>query len=290
MQQHLLKAKESVRCGALYVVATPIGNLSDISLRALAVLERADVVCAEDTRVTARLLAAYGIRSSLISVREHNEQEMAQKIIARLQAGEVVAQVSDAGTPAICDPGARLVQAVRTAGLAVYPIPGASAVTAALSAAGLVAEDFYFGGFLPAKKSERQKRLTELYAYACPVVVYETPHRIADTLRDMSTLPERTVTLARELTKTFETMLSGSPQDLLHILDNDTNQSKGEMVLLLHPLEKTAAAGESADVEKMLQVLAAELPTKHAAQLAAQISGLNKKTLYERILTLKNTP
>lgn len=290
MQQHLQKAQDSIRCGALYVVATPIGNLSDISLRALAVLSRAHVICAEDTRMTAKLLAAYGLRVPLISVREHNEQEMAQKIIVRLQAGEIVAQVSDAGTPAVCDPGARLVHAVRQAGLPVYPIPGACAAVAALSVSGLSGEDFYFGGFLPAKKGEREKRLAELYAHACPVVVYETPHRIADTLQAMAALPERTITLARELTKTFETLLTDSPAGLLETLQSDPNQSKGEMVLMIHPATAASCEQSHADVDKVLRVLAAELPTKQAAQLAAQITGGNKKTLYEQVLQLKNTP
>ena len=285
MQQHRQKAKDTLQCGALYVVATPIGNLADISLRALAVLESADVICAEDTRVTAKLLHAYGLHTPLISLREHNECETAQQIIVRLQNKEIVAQVSDAGTPAICDPGARLVQTVKEAGLPVFAVPGASAVLCALAASGITADDFYFGGFLPAKKSEREKRLNELWRINCPVIVYETPHRIMDTLEDIFRLPERKITLARELTKTYESFISGNAQEISGCLKDNPEQIRGEMVLLFHPLIRKNELHN--DLEKIIDILAAELPTKQAANIAAQISGENKKILYEMILRKK---
>ncbi|MBR7059484.1 MAG: 16S rRNA (cytidine(1402)-2'-O)-methyltransferase [Neisseriaceae bacterium] len=283
------KVSTTFNRGALYVLATPIGNLSDISLRALALLENADVICAEDTRVTNKLLSAYGLRKNLISVREHNEREMAEKIIERLRNNEIVVQVSDAGTPAICDPGARIVHAVRQANLPVYPIPGACALITALSGAGIIGDDFYFAGFLPAKSSQRQKTLQNLYRLPCTIITYETPHRIMDTLSEMANCNnQRTITLIRELTKTFETYLSGRPNQLIEQLIADEYQRKGEMVLIIHPDTLLESLPETnIDIDNILDILSEELPTKQAAQLAAQISGLNKKELYERILKLK---
>ena len=290
MQQHRQKAKDTLILGALYVVATPIGNLADISLRALAALEAADVICAEDTRVTAKLLRAYGLHVPLISLREHNEQAMAEKVIERLKAGEIVVQVSDAGTPAVCDPGARLVAAVRAADLPVFSIPGASAVLCALSASGIVSDDFYFGGFLPAKKNEREKRLQELWRMSCPVIVYETPHRILDTIDELCLLPERTITLARELTKTFETFITGSATMLSGCLKDNPDQVRGEMVLIFHADEKSHhQENEVADFERLLHALAEHLPTKQATQIAMQVCDGNKKDLYNRILEIKNS-
>lgn len=294
MLQHFQKAKNTVKHGALYVLATPIGNLADISLRALAVLETADILCAEDTRVTAQLLAAYGIGAKhLVSVREHNEAAMAEKITAWLAEGKSVAQVSDAGTPAVCDPGARLVAAVRAAGFAVIPVPGACAAVAALSAAGLAGEDFYFAGFLPAKKSGRRARLAEICALPCAAVMYETPHRIRETLADFLeiTAPQRPLVLARELTKTFETILSGSLQDIAAQLAEDADQTRGEMVLVLPAQKLQAAGGEnSADTQKLLHALAKHLSTKQAAEIAQEVLGGGKRQWYESILQLKETP
>ena len=203
--KHLQKAVDSIEKQTLYVVATPIGNLADITLRALAVLQKADIICAEDTRVTAQLLSAYGIQGKLVSVREHNEQQMADKIIAHLSDGLSVAQVSDAGTPAVCDPGAKLAARVREAGFKVVPVVGASAVMGALSVAGVTESDFYFNGFLPPKAGERQKLLAKWAESDFPIVMFETPHRIEASLADMAAqFPERRLTLAREITKTFE--------------------------------------------------------------------------------------
>ena len=288
MQKHYQKACDSLAAQTLYVVATPIGNLADITLRALAVLAQVDIVCAEDTRVTAQLLSAYGIQAKLLSVREHNEQHMADKIIAALAEGKSVAQVSDAGTPAVCDPGAKLAARVREAGFKVVPVAGASAVMAALSVAGVSEPDFYFNGFLPPKAGERQKLLAKWLEADYPVVMFETPHRIEAALADMAALfPERKIVLAREISKTFETFLSGSVAEIQTALQVDSNQSRGEMVLILHPaqVEKHSDMPEAA--QQVMKILAADLPTKQAADLAAKITGQSKKALYDLALTWK---
>ncbi|WP_239351205.1 16S rRNA (cytidine(1402)-2'-O)-methyltransferase [Snodgrassella communis] len=288
MQAHYQKAVTSIVPQTLYVVATPIGNLADLSFRALAVLSRADLICAEDTRVTQQLLRAYGLSARLISVREQNEQSMAEKIIAALAAGEVVAQVSDAGTPAVCDPGARLVTRVREAGYQVLPVAGPSAVMTALSVAGVTQSDFYFAGFLPAKSGERQQRLQDWQEVSYPVVMFETPHRITDTLAQMALLfPQRSLMLAREISKTHETYLCGTVAEIQMILDKDANQKRGEMVLVLHPAQLEKNVNLSSDAVRVMQILAQELPTKQAAVLAAQISGENKKALYDWAIVAK---
>lgn len=287
-QKILDKAAGQIAPGTLYVTATPIGNLADISLRALAVLRRADLICAEDTRVSQQLLGAYGIQAKLLSVREHNERQMTERVIAALAEGLVVAQISDAGTPAVCDPGAKLVQGVRAAGFSAVPVTGASAVMAALSVAGVTRPDFYFAGFLPPKSSERQRRLAEWREVPYAVVMFETPHRIEDTLAEMAAaFPERQLVLGREISKTFETFLSGSVADVQAQVTADANQSRGEMVLVLHPpLERTEQA-LTPQAKHIMQLLAAELPPKKAAALAAEISGTHKKDLYDWLLQQK---
>ncbi|WP_455934456.1 16S rRNA (cytidine(1402)-2'-O)-methyltransferase [Neisseria sp.] len=286
--KHLQKAVDSIEKQTLYVVATPIGNLADITLRALAVLQKADIICAEDTRVTAQLLSAYGIQGKLVSVREHNEQQMADKIIAHLSDGLSVAQVSDAGTPAVCDPGAKLAARVREAGFKVVPVVGASAVMGALSVAGVTESDFYFNGFLPPKAGERQKLLAKWAEADFPIVMFETPHRIEASLADMATqFPERRLTLAREITKTFETFLSGTVVEIQAALKNDSNQTRGEMVLVLHPAVKEKHGDLPEAAQNTMKILAAELPTKQAAELAAKITGENKKALYDLALEWK---
>ena len=288
VQTHYQKALGRIVPQTLYVVATPIGNLSDITLHALAVLAKVDLICAEDTRVTQQLLAAYGIQGKLLSVREHNEQHMADKVVAALAAGQSVAQVSDAGTPAVCDPGAKLAARVREAGFKVVPVAGPSAVMAALSVAGVTQPDFYFAGFLPPKSGERQKRLAQWQEADYPVVMFEAPHRIADTLADMAALyPQRTLVLGREISKTFETFLSGSVADIQAALLADANQNRGEMVLVLHAAVRQKDTALSAQAQHLMQILTAELPTKQAAVLAAKISGENKKALYDWALTQK---
>ena len=235
-QKILDKAAAQIEPQTLYVVATPIGNLADITLRALAVLQRADLVCAEDTRVSQQLLSAYGIRAKLVSVREHNERQMTETITAALAAGQVVAQISDAGTPAVCDPGARLAAGVRAAGFKVVPVAGASAVMAALSVAGVTQSDFYFVGFLPPKAGERAQWFERWREVPYAVAMFETPHRIEAALAQMAEiLPNRHLMLAREISKTFETFISGSVADVLAAVRADANQTRGEMVLVLHP-------------------------------------------------------
>ncbi len=286
--KHLQKAVDSIEKQTLYVVATPIGNLADITLRALAVLQKADIICAEDTRVTAQLLSAYGIQGKLVSVREHNEQQMADKIIIHLSDGLSVAQVSDAGTPAVCDPGAKLAARVREAGFKVVPVVGASAVMGALSVAGVTESDFYFNGFLPPKAGERQKLLAKWAEADFPIVMFETPHRIEASLADMAVqFPERRLTLAREITKTFETFLSGTVAEIQAALKNDSNQTRGEMVLVLHPAVKEKHSDLPEAAQNTMKILAAELPTKQAAELAAKITGENKKALYDLALEWK---
>ena len=288
MQKHYQKACDSVQEATLYVVATPIGNLADITLRALAVLSQADMICAEDTRVTAQLLSAYGIQAKLLSVREHNEQQMADKVIAALAEGKTVAQVSDAGTPAVCDPGAKLAARVRAAGLSVVPVVGASAVMGALSVAGVSEPNFYFHGFLPAKAGERQKLLATWAETTYPIVMFETPHRIAATLADMAAVfPQRSLVLAREISKTFETFLSGTVSEVQAIVAQDSNQSRGEMVLILHPASIERPSELPDDAQQVMKILSAELPTKQAAELAAKITGENKKALYDLALIWK---
>ena len=289
IQKQLQKACGSIMPKTLYVVATPIGNLADITLRALAVLQNADLICAEDTRVTARLLSAYGIQGRLVSVREHNERQMADKIIAHLSDGLTVAQVSDAGTPAVCDPGAKLAGRVREAGFRVVPVVGASAVMGALSAAGVTESDFYFNGFLPPKSGERQKLLAKWAQADFPVVMFETPHRIEAALSDMAALfPERRLTLAREITKTFETFLSGTVSEIQTALQADNDQIRGEMVLILHPARREKHDGLPEAAQHIMNILAAELPTKQAAELTAKITGESKKALYDLALARKD--
>lgn len=289
LQPLIERAQERLEPQTLYVVATPIGNLSDITLHALAVLSKADVVCAEDTRVTGQLLAAYGIKAKLISVREQNEQAMAVKVIEALAAGQIVAQVSDAGSPAVCDPGARLVAQVRAAGYKVSPVVGASAVVAALSVAGITAPDFVFAGFIPSKPGERRALLNAWQNIHQTIVSYETPHRIEATLADMQAVfPERVVMLAREITKTFETFLIGTPSELQAALAQDSNQSRGEMVLIVHPLEKVQEDTIAPEAEQLLSLLLDDMPLKKACDIVHRTFSANKKHLYDLGLTLKS--
>ena len=273
---------------ALYVVATPIGNLGDITLRALDILRSADRVAAEDTRVSGQLLAHFNISKPMVSIREHNEREAANKVIAWIAAGEAVAYVSDAGTPAVSDPGARLVTAVRAAGLVVVPIPGASAVTTALSAAGVESGTWLFHGFLPPKAGARRAQLQTLAALPSALVFYEAPHRIEETLTDMATVLDgaRAVTLARELTKRFETIVTLPLRDAPAWLAADPNNVRGEFVVIVHP-PAAAAAVVDAEAMRVLDVLLAELPPTLAARLTSKITGRSKADLYKMTLALK---
>ncbi|MDO8812383.1 MAG: 16S rRNA (cytidine(1402)-2'-O)-methyltransferase, partial [Gallionella sp.] len=275
---------------ALYVVATPIGNLRDITLRALDVLAAADVVAAEDTRNTARLLTHHGIAANrLMAVHQHNERGAAEKIIAMLQAGQSVAFVSDAGTPAVSDPGALLVQAVRAAGLRVIPIPGANAALAALSAAGLAEPHFLFYGFLPNKSAARRAALQELCNHPYTLVFYEAPHRIVECVADLCAMlgEDRQIVLAREITKLFETIHVCPLRDAEAWLLSDSNQQRGEFVVLVSGA--SPQAGLSVETLSTLSLLLEELPLKQAAQLAAKITGANRSELYQQALQMKNT-
>jgi len=279
---------------ALYVVATPIGNLRDITLRALDVLAAADVVAAEDTRNTAHLLTHHGIGANrLTAVHQHNERAAAEKIVALLQAGQSVAFVSDAGTPAVSDPGALLVQAVRAAGLRVIPIPGANAAIAALSAAGTLSIDgsanphFLFHGFLPNKSAARRTVLESLRDQACTLVFYEAPHRIVECVADLCAVlgGERQIVLAREITKLFETIHACPLRDAEAWLMADSNRQRGEFVVLVSGA--TPQPGLPAEARRILEVLLGELPLKQAVQLATQISGAGRNELYQLALQLK---
>lgn len=272
----------------LYVVATPIGNLADISLRALHVLGQVDAVACEDTRHTQQLLRAYGLDrpgSQLLAVHQHNEAEAAQTVIARLSQGERVAYVSDAGTPAISDPGARLVAAVRQAGFRVLPLPGASSVTTALSASGMTGENgFVFIGFLPSKSGERQQAVQALAQEPRAVVLLEAPHRIEALAQALAVLGERRVTVGRELTKQFEQIETVAAQDLPAWLAEKPDRQRGEFALVLHDAPVAASEGDGV---RVLQLLLPELPLKTAVKLAAEITGESKNELYDKALALK---
>jgi len=276
--------------GVLYVVATPIGNLLDITRRALEILQSVSLVAAEDTRHSRKLLAHYGIGTPLLALHEHNERTATAGLLRRLDAGADIALVSDAGTPLISDPGFHLVRTAREAGLQVVPVPGPSALTAALSVAGLPTDRFLFEGFLPAKQAARRQRLLELRDVTVTLVFYESSHRILASLGDMLAMfgADREATLARELTKTFETIRQASLAELLAWVAADTDQQKGEFVVLLHGAAKPATTVVDAAAERVLRVLMAELPLRQAASLTAQISGIGKNVLYEHALGLKD--
>jgi 16S rRNA (cytidine1402-2'-O)-methyltransferase len=274
---------------ALYVVATPIGNLTDITLRALKVLGAADNIAAEDTRNTKHLLQYHGISDArLLTLHQHNERGAAEKIVAKLQQGQNVALVTDAGTPAVSDPGSVLVDIVRAAGFRVIPIPGASAAITALSAAGLTNPHFLFYGFLPSKPGARRTALRTLVEHPYTLVFYEAPHRILECTEDLHAVfgDEREIVFAREITKLFETIHRCKLGDAMAWLNSDPNNQRGEFVLILSAA--TARAGLDADTERTLSVLLEELPLKQAVQLAVRVTGAGKNELYQRALILKS--
>ena len=281
-------AQQAYPASTLYVLATPIGNVCDISLRALHVLSMVDAVACEDTRNTAHLLSRYGLSKTLLAAHEHNEREAADKIVARLQAGERIALVSDAGTPAVSDPGARIVDAVLRAGLRALPLPGPSAAVTALSVSGLVNDQFQFVGFLPSKGRQREIVLSGLVGASATLVLYEAPHRIIETVDALLLAfgPERQVVLARELTKLFESVHRCALGDAPAWLAADANRQKGEFVLLVEAAP--VALDDSVEGERVLKILLAELSIKQASALAAQITGQKKNALYERALALKS--
>ena len=273
--------------GTLYVVATPIGNLEDISARALRVLREVKLIAAEDTRHSARLLQHFGINTPLTACHEHNEREEGSRLVQRLLGGDDLALVSDAGTPLISDPGYHLVRNARAAGVRVVPVPGACALIAALSASGLPSDRFVFEGFLPARSTARRQRLQAVVEEPRTLIFYEAPHRLLECLADLRELfgVERPAVLGRELTKTFET-IKGAPLGELHDwVAADSNQQRGECVLLVEGWQ--APEGEdtlSAEALRVLDLLLAELPLKRAAALAAEITGVRKNLLYQQAL------
>jgi 16S rRNA (cytidine1402-2'-O)-methyltransferase len=276
----------SIRPGTLYVVATPIGNLEDISQRALRVLAEVAVVAAEDTRHTARLLAHYGVGTRLVSLHEHNQRQASPWLVHRLLAGECVAYVTDAGTPLLSDPGLHLVRAARAAGVRVSPVPGPSALAAALSVAGASAERFVFEGFLPVRGESRRERLRALAADARTVVLFEAPHRIAATLSDLRAAcgADRRAVLLRELTKVFEESRAGSLAELEAGLA--AGEARGEYVLVLEGAPARLPGEPSAEDRRVLEVLLQELPAARAAALAARLTGKPRGELYRIAMAL----
>lgn len=273
--------------GALYVLATPIGNLADVSLRALHVLQLVDAVACEDTRHTQALLRAYGIeKSAWLSVHRHNEAAGAQEVVARLQQGQRVAYASDAGTPGVSDPGARVVAAVRAAGLPVVPVPGPSSVTAILSLLPSQADEsaFVFAGFLSAKAGERQQAVQALQQEHRAVVLLEAPHRIGVLAEALAPLGERELTVGRELTKQFEEVATVTCAGFPAWLAASPQRSRGEFVLALHPVP---VQRDEAEGQRVLELLLTELPTKTAVKLAAEITGASRNELYEAALAMK---
>jgi 16S rRNA (cytidine1402-2'-O)-methyltransferase len=281
----------SIEAGVLYVVATPLGNLGDISARAAEVLGAVDVVAAEDTRVSGRLLSHLGLSAGrLLSLHEHNEEARVPRLIQRLRDGDSIALISDAGTPLISDPGFRLVVAAREAGVRVSPVPGPSALIAALSVAGLPTDRFVFEGFLPAKPAARRSRLQALADERRTVVFYESSHRVEACVGDMVEAfgGARRAVIARELTKRFEQVADGELDELKSWLGADADRRRGEFVLVVAGDDEQAPPADAASKDKVLSVLAEALPTRQAADLAARITGAPRQALYREAQRLKN--
>ena len=269
--------------GILYVVATPIGNLGDMVPRAVETLQTVAVIAAEDTRHSSRLLSHFDIKTPCIAYHDHSDDTRVDQLVNRLLAGESVALISDAGTPLVSDPGYRLVRSARLAGVQVVPIPGASAMIAALSAAGLPSDRFAFEGFLPAKQVARCTQLQSVAADPRTLIFYEAPHRILETLQDMAQVfgAEREVVMARELTKTFETIKGDKVGDLAAWVESDSNQQRGEIVLLVHGAPKAESEAMTPEQVRIMKVLLDELPVKQAAAIGAKLTGLKKNFLYD---------
>lgn len=289
--EHIMQGvvQQNYPASALYVMATPIGNTGDISLRALHILSLVDAVACEDTRVTKTLLSQYGFSKELISSHQHNERYITENIINRLSKGERIALVTDAGTPAISDPGSFLVNAVLSAGFRVIPIPGASAVVAALSASGLSADHFYFVGFLPAKSAARKTLLQSLKNMEATLVMYEAPHRIEETIASLQNAfdPNRQIVIAREVTKLFEQIHSCRLGEAQKWIQADPNRMKGEFVLLLEGV-KADLDDEEMEAMRVLSILLKECPVSQAALLASHITGRKKNYLYQKALEMKD--
>ena len=280
----------SFKKGSLYIVATPIGNMGDITERAQQTLKDVDVIAVEDTRRSGQLLHHFEISTSMIAVHEHNERQICDSLLDRIEKGENIALISDAGTPLLSDPGYFLVNQARERELSVIPIPGVSAVITALSVAGLPTDRFVFEGFLPAKSAARKQKLEKLKEDIRTVIFYEAPHRILEMLKDCQDVfgTERKVVLARELTKTFETVHGDRLENLIPWVEADENQKKGEFVVLVHGAAAREETGIDAESERILLILLKDLPVKQAAALAANITGLKKNALYQFALELKD--
>jgi 16S rRNA (cytidine1402-2'-O)-methyltransferase len=278
---------------ALYVVATPIGNLQDITLRALDVLKQVDAIAAEDTRVTAKLLGHYSIPAKkLIALHGHNEERVAHRVVDALKGGLSVALTTDAGTPAISDPGARLVAAAREAGLAVVPVPGANAAITALSASGFTRPQFLFYGFLPSRRAERRATLETLRTLPYLLVLYEAPHRVLESVEDLAAIlgERRRIAIARELTKLFESVHVCGLGEAASWIAADPNRVKGEFVLIVEGAEDGERDDVLAEARRTLEILLEELPLKQAAQLAARITGARRNDVYQMALELRREP
>jgi len=272
----------------LFLVATPIGNLGDISSRALETLKSVDLIAAEDTRHSKRLLQHFAINTRLIACHEHNEEQQAPALIQRILRGESIALISDAGTPLVSDPGYRLVQAALKENIRVVPVPGPCAAIAALSASGLPTDRFVFEGFPPAKQGARHSFLQALQSEQRTLVFYVSCHRIIDTLKDMASVfgGDRQAVLARELTKTFETIRKAALSELVQWVEADANQQKGEIVMLVEGAREQGDEKQQL-LDKLLPVLVDELPVKQAAKIASKVTGLHKNDLYRQALSLK---
>ena len=279
----------SFKKGSLYIVATPIGNMGDMTERAQQTLSDVDVIAVEDTRRSGQLLRHFEISTPMMAVHEHNERQICDSLLSRIEKGESIALISDAGTPLLSDPGYFLVNQARERGINVIPIPGVSAVITALSVAGLPTDRFIFEGFLPAKSAARQQKLEKLKEDVRTIIFYEAPHRIVEMLKDCQTVfgAERKVVIARELTKTFETVHGDTLKNLIPWVESDENQKKGEFVVLLHGAAAREDTGVDAESERILLILLKNLPVKQAAALAASITGLKKNALYQHALNLK---
>jgi len=278
-----------LNAGTLYVVATPIGNLEDMTPRAIRILSEVDLIAAEDTRHSGKLLKHFGIEAKTEALHEHNERSQVPRLIDILQAGKSIAFITDAGTPLVSDPGYHLVRSARQAGLTVIPVPGACAAIAALSAAGLPSDRFVFEGFPPAKSAARRAVFEKLREEARTLIFYESPHRILESLKEMTEIfgPEREAVLARELTKQFETVRSGTLTELSKWVNRDPHQQLGEFVILIHGVPRAEREAVDEEAERILRILLEELPVSQAATLAAKITGLKKNRLYEYALNLK---
>lgn len=274
---------QSTLLGTLFVVATPIGNLDDMVPRAVETLQSVKLIAAEDTRHSGRLLAHFAIETPAVAYHDHSDERRLEQLLNHLHSGEDVALISDAGTPLVSDPGYRLVRAARAQGIRVVPIPGACALIAALSASGLASDRFSFEGFLPAKAGARQRVLQELAQEARTLIFYEAPHRVLESLRDMQGAfgAEREAVLARELTKTHETVRSAPLAELVEFVAADSNQQRGEIVLVVQGAPKRAEAELDAQAQRTMEVLLAELPLKQAASIGAKLTGLKKNFLYQ---------